>query len=101
MALDWWAERCYNHCSENAENGLYADQKYLNYFPNKFTKVNSNPPKGLNLAPWNICNQKRVLDMTKALNRDIIFYHMQGLKIFNKRPSLKKLLEKHNLESLQ
>ena len=84
MALDWWAERCYNHCSEYAENGLYADQKYLDEFPKKFKKVNNFPFSGVNIAPWNITNDFNVLRFRKEKLSTLIFYHMQGLKIYNK-----------------
>ena len=80
--LKFWKRKCLENCSNIPLKEIYGDQKYFNQIVKKFKKVNSSPFSGINLAPWNIC------DSSGKLNYDgktkIVFYHMQGFKIYNK-----------------
>jgi hypothetical protein len=52
--LDDWRERCLEWCHDRAEDGKYADQKYLDRWPAQLGErlhVVNRP--GVNLAPWN------------------------------------------------
>jgi hypothetical protein len=52
--LDDWRERCLAWCHDRVEDGRYADQGYLNAWPDRFggaVLVLAHP--GVNLAPWN------------------------------------------------
>ena len=37
--LDWWHERCLAWCHRQLKPGLYADQRYLDYWPERFDSV--------------------------------------------------------------
>ncbi|MBI5382481.1 MAG: hypothetical protein HZA31_11325 [Opitutae bacterium] len=51
--LDWWRERCVEWCYDRHEAGRYADQKYLDTWPERFPGVVVLPHVGVNCAPWN------------------------------------------------
>lgn len=125
-ALQWWRERCIEWCYRRLEDGRYADQKYLDDWPDRFEDVKVLQHKGANLAPWNVENYALGWDGRCVLVDDqpLIFYHFSGLRQVlgplhdlglaaygvrpNRRllesvyvPYLKRLLEvSHELESL-
>lgn len=52
--LRWWSERCLEWCYDRVENQRYADQKYLDEWPERFgPSVRVSRRLGANLAPWN------------------------------------------------
>ena len=80
--LTWYRERCIEWCYDRIENGKYADQKYLDYFPEKFLNVIELQHKGANLAPWNITNYNLTPTgpYLRVDDQLLIFYHFQGVK---------------------
>ncbi|MBU0791551.1 MAG: glycosyl transferase [Gammaproteobacteria bacterium] len=71
-----WSEQCIEWCYYRAENGKYADQKYLDPWPEKYGAHVIRHP-GANLAPWN--NERysyKVKDgKLRVDNLPIIWYH--------------------------
>ncbi len=51
--LDHWREQCLAWCHDVVEDGKYADQKYLEQWPQRFSGVVECMHPGVNLAPWN------------------------------------------------
>ena len=82
--LNFWKKKCLNWCYDTPDKTRYADQKYLNDIAKNFDKIQTKPSVGLNLAPWNIATNEKTLEISKKLKKSLSFYHMQGLKIFNK-----------------
>lgn len=84
--LGLWRDQCLNWCYDREENDLYADQKYLDSwsekFPNKIFAINN---VGVGLSPWNIDNYEIKLKSKKVLinNEPLILFHYQGLKLFD------------------
>lgn len=80
--LEWYRAKCIEWCFDYPENGRFADQKYLDYFPSLFDGVIELKQKGVNLAPWNISNYNITLDSKdiKIDGEPLIFYHFHGLK---------------------
>ena len=87
--LDWWRKSCIDWCYARMEDGKYGDQKYLDYFSEKFASVHEITHLGAGVAPWNIDNFAVLNDngILKILPKNrqfglqtIIFYHFQGLK---------------------
>lgn len=52
--LDTWREECLAWCHDRIEPGRYADQKYLDVWPERLGgRLLVLPDAGVNLAPWN------------------------------------------------
>ena len=54
MALNWWKQSCIDWCYATLEDNRYGDQKYLNFLPQKFSKVIDINNLGVGVAPWNV-----------------------------------------------
>ena len=83
--LNWWRERCIEWCYERVEDGKFADQKYLDDWPERFRSVTVLQHVGANLAPWNWMNYRIEPRGDRALidGQPLIFYHFHGVKILN------------------
>ncbi len=83
-ALIWWKDECINWCYSRFEDGKYGDQKYLDYFPEKFSNVCILKNRGAGVAQWNVF-QYDFSKFGKILYKgdflDIIFFHYHGTKI--------------------
>jgi hypothetical protein len=60
--LEWWRERCLEWCYDRLEKDRYADQKYLEQWPQRFAGVVICKHPGINLAPWNWMNYQYDLE---------------------------------------
>jgi hypothetical protein len=56
--LKWWRNECLTWCYAVCMSDKFGDQKYLDYFEEKFKGVFVYRQKGANLAKWNIENYK-------------------------------------------
>lgn len=81
--LNWWAERCLEWCYDRPDDGRYADQGYLDHFP-EFPGVKVLAPLGLNLAPWNTHGRALTLDGNERVVIDgvhqLVFFHFHGVR---------------------
>jgi hypothetical protein len=84
--LEWWRARCLEWCYDRIEDGKFADQKYLDDWPTRFEGAVVLSHKGANLAPWNWMNYQISERNGQIIvdNQPLIFYHYQGLKVFNR-----------------
>jgi hypothetical protein len=81
--LDWWAASTLAWCLDRPEDGKYADQGYLDWFPEKFAGVAVLEPLGLNLAPWNTSGHSLTVSDGKVVidSRDtLVFFHFHGVR---------------------
>lgn len=80
--LQWWRERCNEWCYDRCEAERFADQKYLDQWPQRFAKVVELQHKGANVAPWNVGNYDvRLTDGHVWIDEvPLIFFHFHGLK---------------------
>ena len=80
-----WAKNCLEWCFQRLDQGRYADQKYLNYWPAKYSNLKILNHKGANLAIWNVKNYLIKLNKDKIFidDKPLIFYHFAGLKQLN------------------
>lgn len=83
--LEWWKRKCLECCTSVVREGVFGDQKYLDYFGD-FAGVCSSKCTGL-LAPWNVANWKKisVVNEDKILKRNgkaqrLILYHFHNIK---------------------
>jgi hypothetical protein len=74
-----WSAQCLNSCSDipNLKRNLYADQKYLDSWPQQLKKIKILYPEYTCLSPW---------DKNNAIEENIesmISFHFHGLEIQN------------------
>ena len=86
--LDWWAQSTLAWCLDRPEDGKYADQGYLDRFPQKFEGVVILPSAGFNLAPWN--TRAAVLTANDGHvivdgSEPLVFFHFHGLRRLGER----------------
>ena len=80
--LNWCRDRCLEWCHDYVEADRYADQKYLDRFPELFSSVKVITHKGANVAAWNLKNYTlRENEGVLYIDGDpLLFYHFQGLR---------------------
>ena len=72
--LKSWAKSCIDYCSDTLDDkGRYADQKYLDEWPNIYNNIKIFPSPNIGLAPWN-------LPLYDDKNNNIIFYHFHNIR---------------------
>ena len=84
--LEWWRARCLEWCYDRVEDGRFADQKYLDDWPQRFRDVVVLQHKGANVAPWNVF-QYRITRENGQVHIDgdeLVFYHFHRLKLLNR-----------------
>lgn len=84
--LNEWFEDCINWCYQKVDGSRYADQKYLNTWPDKYENLIIIKNKGANLAPWNISNYSLTKkdDGIYVDSDKLIFYHFANLNRIGK-----------------
>ncbi|WP_461207371.1 glycosyltransferase family protein [Clostridium sp. DL1XJH146] len=90
-ALEWWKNKCIEWCYkiEDTENERWADQKYLDKFPELFTDVLITNNLGINAAPWNLIynNNFNIENLNNSIyieKNKLVAFHFACLSIFNK-----------------
>lgn len=80
--LNRWREQCIEWCYDRLEDGRFADQKYLDEWPERYSSLCVLQHKGAGIAPWNLANYQ-VTARGEALFVDedpLLVYHFHGLK---------------------
>lgn len=84
QCLDWWRRRCIDWCYDRLEGeDKFADQKYLDKWPDLFQGVKILHHTGVNYAPWNILRHRcwKNEDGCVYIDNDpLIVTHFHGLK---------------------
>jgi len=87
--LQHYKQQCLEWCYDYLEDDRYADQKYLDAWPQQFPKVKVLEHKGAGLAPWNWMqydiNIDGKLNKARVDGQELIFYHFHGLKLMSAR----------------
>jgi hypothetical protein len=94
--LERWHEQCVDWCYDRVEPGRYADQKYLDEWPERYGSalvVSTNKAAGV--APWNWSAVGLARDGGGALvgNEPLLFYHFHGVKLLGPRMISNGLLD--------
>lgn len=92
--LDWYSSKTLEWCSDKPEDGKYADQGYLDWFPD-FEGVKVLHSAGFNLAPWNV--QRHTVRSLASGNvtvdgQPLVFFHFHGLRRVGSRFATGELL---------
>lgn len=77
----WWADRCYRFCRAEVPNGLFTDQKWVNFAPIFFDGVAIIKSSRHNVATWNLTTRRFEGDLAKGFTVDgqpLGFYHFTG-----------------------
>lgn len=88
--LSEWKDDCIAWCYNRVEDGKFGDQKYLDYWPEKYEGIHVVKNKTAGLAPWNI-QQFRIFNNKQVVHRETgqqhvpVFFHFHGLKLFAER----------------
>lgn len=80
--LDLWRQECLAWCHDRLDGDRFADQKYLDRWPDRFPEVVVIQHPGANLAPWNL-GRHIVSDSghgPMADGRPVLFYHAHGFE---------------------
>ncbi len=92
--LRWWRDRCLEWCFVRAEDGKWADQGYLNKWPELFSGVKVLSHYGA-VGPWAIEGPYIYMEIFEENNAPmgkdvatgnifpIVFFHFQGLKVLH------------------
>lgn len=80
--IKWWRDRCVEWCFERFEDGKYADQLYLNQWPEMFKGFYEYTHHGANVGLWNRTDYRFSLKYGRLYADDdpVIFYHFHALK---------------------
>ena len=80
--LEQWQNQCLAWCKDRFEDGKFADQKYLDSWPEDFEGIHIFENPGANLAPWNL-NTHKIKYQNGLLfsdNQRVVFYHFQMIR---------------------
>jgi glycosyltransferase involved in cell wall biosynthesis/SAM-dependent methyltransferase len=77
--LDWWSARLRRHCVASPEQGLFVDQRWVDFVPAYFDHYILKDP-GCNVAYWNLCNRKIGWngDGYRVNGEPLRFFHFSG-----------------------
>ncbi len=78
---DWWADRVYRLCRAEVENGLFTDQKWINFAPVFFDGVVIVKSPRHNVATWNLTTRRVTGSFESGFLVDgepLAFYHFTG-----------------------
>lgn len=78
---DWWADRVYRYCVADIPNGLFTDQKWIDFVPVFFDGVRILKNPRFNVATWNLTTRALAGDVVHGFtvdDRPLGFYHFTG-----------------------
>jgi len=98
----WWKQRLYYFCRDDVPNGLFTDQKWIDFVPAFFSSVSVLRSSRFNVAAWNL--NRRKLSMNASGNylvddQPLGFYHFTGLDSHNHELMLLKFPEQRTTAS--
>lgn len=81
--LRWWRDECLKWCYSRVEDGKYGDQKYLDYFADKFNHVCEIENRGVGVAYWNMNDNSYKDGYTyyKGQKWPTVFFHYSGINV--------------------
>ena len=77
----WWSERLYHFCVADIPNGLFTDQKWMNFAPIFFNGVHILKSPRFNVATWNLTTRRVTGDRDGGFTvngEPLGFYHFTG-----------------------
>lgn len=77
----WWSDRVYHYCVADIPNGLFTDQRWIDFAPVFFEGVHILKSPRFNVATWNLTTRKLAGDETRGYTvngEPLGFYHFTG-----------------------
>lgn len=86
--LNWWRNACIEWCYNRLEDGKFGDQKYLDDWTSRFSRVHVLEHLGGGVAPWNLQQYKllpdyKLANIKTSKHFNLIFFHFHDIKIIN------------------
>ena len=80
--LDWWRRRLAQACFSRVEEGLFVDQKWMDFAPAFLDRVEILRDPGYNVAYWNLMHRevRATGEGYLAADRPLRFFHFSGLE---------------------
>jgi len=81
-----WREQCIEWCFHRLEEDRMGDQKYLDQWPGKFSRLHILQHKGAGIAPWNYSQYRFGLDRQGIVTVDdtpLVFYHFHQFQLLS------------------
>lgn len=80
--LNWWAKRCLEWCYDKPDGDRFADQKYLDKWPQLFEDVKVCSNRGISAGPWNMHSGLVSEENGKVMVGDesLVVFHFHGLQ---------------------
>jgi len=87
QCLGRWKDQCIEWCYDRLENGKFADQKYLDEWPDLYESLVVSQNIGVGVAPWNIASYQASTEQDDFIlnSETVVFYHFHGFKILGQR----------------
>ncbi len=83
--LDWWEERIIKMATTEVDKGFFQDQRWINFVPIYYEKVEILKHAGCNVAPWNLHERvitKQIDGNSLCVNGEsLVFFHFSNYKI--------------------
>lgn len=97
----WWRERLYHFCRDDIPNGLYTDQRWIDFAPSYFDRLAILRGPHLNVAPWNLASRPLAGEAPDALTvrgRPLGFFHFSAVDhgafdLFRDSPQVEALVD--------
>lgn len=88
--LRWWRDECLKWCYAKVEDGKFGDQKYLDYFSERFGNVYDIENRGVGIAYWNMDYYRFAERKVFYRNQEWpqVFFHYSGLNVAVKEEML-------------
>ena len=84
--LSRWREQCMEWCYDRLEDGRMGDQKYLDHWPNDYSRTHVLQNLGAGVAPWNYSNYNFFQDNFGNILVDdtpLIFFHFHQFQLID------------------
>ena len=79
--LSWWSKRCLDFCYDDVCNGLFTDQRWIDWVPAFFRDFEINREPIYNVAYWNLNNRVATGSIENGIlinGEPICFYHFSS-----------------------
>lgn len=91
--LRWWQQKLEKQCIVAVEDGIFVDQKWMDFIPGRYSDALILRHEGYNVAYWNLPHRKAEVSNGKIYfnGQRLVFFHFSGLN-----PKDLFLLSKHS-----